>query len=75
VTSKIMTMSRMRPTPPLGHGPHDALCGHVGRAPTSRRIKITIKIVPSDISGSFHFVPWPAVAVATCPEDGVAPGH
>jgi len=37
------------PTPPLGTYPHDRLCGQIGNIPTSIDIRITSKIVLSDI--------------------------
>jgi hypothetical protein len=33
--------------------PHDLLCGQAGINPTSAKIKMTSKIVPSDMVGSF----------------------
>lgn len=49
------TMTRTSPTPPVGAYPQLLLCDHVGSAPTSAKIKITINIVPI-ISNSFF--PW-----------------
>ena len=40
-------MIKIIPKSPLGPYPQPELCGQVGNAPMSMRIKITIKIVPS----------------------------
>jgi len=42
-------ISTITPTPPLGKYPHDRLCGQIGIIPTSASIRITSKIVPSDM--------------------------
>lgn len=42
-------ISTISPTPPLGPYPHDRLWGHTGIIPKSANIKITSKIVPSDM--------------------------
>ena len=46
------TMTRTRPSPPVGAYPQLLLCGQLGSAPISAKIKITINIVPI-ISDSF----------------------
>src|SRR5262249_53361970 len=45
ISSKSRTMSR-RPTTPLGAYPQSRLCGHVGKPPRSKRIKMIIKSRP-----------------------------
>jgi hypothetical protein len=55
-TSRITTMIKTSPIPPLGPYPHDLLCGQAGIIPKSSKTKITSKIVPSDMIGSFFIV-------------------
>src|SRR5580692_423632 len=45
--SRMTTMKRTSPTPPVGAYPHFRLCCHRGNAPKSAKTKITISTVPS----------------------------
>src|ERR1019366_5245012 len=47
-----MMITRRRPNPPDGYGPHELLCCQVGSEPTTARIRMTIRIRPSIFNSS-----------------------
>jgi hypothetical protein len=46
VRARIITISRINPSPPLGQYPHPELYGHAGSAPIKSKIRMISRIVP-----------------------------
>lgn len=46
---RMITITRMVPSPPLGPYPHFALCGHVGSEPMTMRMSTMKRMVESDM--------------------------